>query len=121
MMLRGGQSEIRLRLDPSHLGAIELKLSQGGDGTQITMVATDGRVRDALEAGRNQLRDQLAEAGVDLTQFDVKDQSQRHSQSGDERFVGDSDNDLENSSADVDTAPPTRVTVNSDRIVDQRV
>ena len=120
MMLKGGQSEIRLRLDPSHLGAIELKVSQGGDGTQITMVATDGRVRDALEAGRNALREQLAGEGVELSQFDVSDQSQQHQRQESDGFSDTGDGSLENALVDTETAQQESV-ADPNRLVDQRV
>ena len=127
MMLRNAQPEARLRLDPSHLGTIEMRISQGGDGTQITMVATDGRVRDALEAGQNRLREQLAEQGVELSKFDVSDQSQQESQ----RQQADGQNEGHRTSqgqalADGDSIDGTENRTEpaahaSDRLVDQRV
>ncbi|QGG80249.1 hypothetical protein GH975_06530 [Litorivicinus lipolyticus] len=124
MMLRNAQPEARLRLDPSHLGTIELKVAQGNDGTQITMVATDGRVRDALEAGQNRLRDQLAEQGVSLSQFDVSDQAQqqtaRDSDDQPQTGQGQASADVDSLSDSTDDKSATSLAAN-DRLVDQRV
>lgn len=118
MAQRDGLTEMRVRLDPSHLGHIELKLSQQGDQTQVQLLATDARVREALDAGAMRLRDALSQAGVELSQFDVSDQRREHEQSTSERTpqAEGIDETADELPMDIVQTPAT-----SQRLVDQRV
>lgn len=120
MLVKEGRTEMRVRLDPSHLGHIDLRLSQQGDSTQVQIVATEARVRDALESGQQRLRDQLAQAGVELSQFDVSDQRREQSHSGSsqaqaQNVSGSADD------KDLDEGPISASKTPSNHLVDQRV
>lgn len=118
ILLRDGKTEMRVRLDPSHLGHIDLKLSQQGDQTQVQIVATDARVRDALDSGQLRLRDQLAQAGVELSQFDVSDQRREQGQS-----QGQSESAVREDLVEVaeDTPAEQLSPQPSNQLIDQRV
>ena len=117
LWMHEGKTEMRLRLDPSHLGQIELKFSQQGDQTQLQITATDARVRDALDSGQQRLREQLAQAGVELSQFDVND----HSQGRQQRQSGGSEAEATLTTAVVEDKDEVVVASDSQQLIDQRV
>ena len=118
LLMHEGKTEMRLRLDPSHLGQIELKFSQQGDQTQVQITATDARVRDALDSGQQRLREQLAQAGVELSQFDVND---HHSQGRQQRHSGGSESEATPTAAVVEDKDEMVVAADSQQLIDQRV
>jgi len=60
-----------LRLNPQHLGPLEMHLSMDGDKASIAFSAQHAVVRDALESSLPRLRDMFAGQGMTLVDVDV--------------------------------------------------
>ena len=72
MMADRGLQSATLRLQPEHLGPMEIRISVQDDGSaQVLFSAHHGQTRDALEAAIPRLRDLFAEQGLSLTQANV--------------------------------------------------
>lgn len=67
----GDTSEVRLRLQPQHLGDVSLKLSVSGNTITANIVAQNADVRDMLLSNQQQLARTLSEAGLSLGGFSV--------------------------------------------------
>ena len=82
----GTTSEVRMRLQPEHLGDVSLKLTVTGSTISANIVAQNADVRDMLMQNQQQLARSLAEAGLSLGNFSVDVSggnpgfSQQHSQ-----------------------------------------
>ncbi|MGJ0191079.1 flagellar hook-length control protein FliK [Pantoea sp. RRHST58] len=81
MFTRNGQQNAELRLHPADLGAIQISLKLDNDQAQINMASSHSHVRAALEAALPQLRNALAESGINLGQSQVSSDSFAQSQS----------------------------------------
>lgn len=72
MMADRGLQSATLRLQPEHLGPMEIRISVQDDGSaQVLFSAHHGQTREALEAAIPRLRDLFAEQGLSLTQANV--------------------------------------------------
>jgi flagellar hook-length control protein FliK len=67
----GATSEVRMRLQPEHLGDVSLKLSVTGNTITANIVAQNADVRDMLLSNQQQLARSLSEAGLSLGNFSV--------------------------------------------------
>jgi flagellar hook-length control protein FliK len=67
----GGTSELRLHLQPEHLGDVSLKLTVSGNSISANMIAQNPHVRDVLLANQQQLVRSLSEVGLSLGNFSV--------------------------------------------------
>lgn len=67
----GTTSELRMRLQPEHLGDVSLKLTVTGNTISANIVAQNADVRDMLLGNQQQLARTLAEAGLSLGKFSV--------------------------------------------------
>jgi flagellar hook-length control protein FliK len=67
----GSTSELRLRLQPEHLGDVALKLTVNGNTVSANIVAQNAHVRDVLLANQQQLARSLSDAGLSLGNFSV--------------------------------------------------
>jgi flagellar hook-length control protein FliK len=67
----GTTSEVRMRLQPEHLGDVSLKLTVSGSTISANIVAQNADVRDMLLSNQQQLARTLAEAGLSLGNFSV--------------------------------------------------
>ena len=75
----------RIRLNPAHLGPMEVRIQVQNDQASIQFMSAHGVVRDALEAAVPRLRDMLDANGIDLVDVDVSGQSfaeQQHQAEG---------------------------------------
>lgn len=64
-----------IRLNPAHLGPMEVKVQMHNDQASIQFLASHQAVRDALEAALPRLREMLGSQGVDLVNVDISDRS----------------------------------------------
>jgi len=71
MFNRNGQQTAELRLHPLDLGSIQISLKLDSDQAQLSMVSNHSQVRAALEAAMPQLREALAQNGINLGQTSV--------------------------------------------------
>jgi len=67
----GGSSQVRMQLQPEHLGDVSLKLTVNGNTISANIVAQNADVRDMLLANQQQLARTLSEAGLSLGNFSV--------------------------------------------------
>ena len=67
-----------LRLNPQHLGPIEMEVSMNGDQANVSFTSQHGLVRDALESSIPRLREMLSENGLNLANVNVS----QHGRSG---------------------------------------
>lgn len=71
LMLRGDQQVARLRLDPPHLGPLELRVALNQDQASVALVAQHALVREALEQAIPRLRELLGQQDLQLVDVDV--------------------------------------------------
>jgi flagellar hook-length control protein FliK len=64
-----------IRLNPAHLGPMEVRVQIQNDQASISFTAQHGLVREALEAAIPRLREMLGESGLQLNNVTVSDQS----------------------------------------------
>lgn len=66
----------QLRLNPAHLGPLEVRLSVHHDQTaNVAFLSNHAQVREAVEAALPRLREMLADSGVNLTDANVSSHS----------------------------------------------
>lgn len=78
------QPVAELRLNPPHLGSVEVRIAVQGDQAQVHFQVPSGAVRDAVEAALPRLRDLFTEAGIDLSDVGVSDHPSREQSHADE-------------------------------------
>jgi flagellar hook-length control protein FliK len=71
LMAKNGQSQLRLNLKPPELGGVHLRLSVDHGMVKATLTADNAAAKTALEAGLNDLRQQLAQQGLKLERMEV--------------------------------------------------
>jgi len=76
-------SAASLRLNPQHLGPMEVEVSLDGDKASINFTSQQGMVREALESAIPRLREMLSENGLNLVNVNIsqQDMSRQNSQS----------------------------------------
>lgn len=73
-ILNNQQPGAQLRINPPHLGPLEIKVSVHNDQASISFTAHHAVTADHLEAALPRLREMLAESGLQLAHFDVRQQ-----------------------------------------------
>ncbi|WP_299026661.1 flagellar hook-length control protein FliK [uncultured Thermanaerothrix sp.] len=74
LMVRFDQSNLSLQLYPESLGRIEIRIAHGAEGTRVWMVADHPQTERLLQAGLNDLRQSLAQSGIQLADVTVGQQ-----------------------------------------------
>ncbi|MDH5570277.1 MAG: flagellar hook-length control protein FliK [Gammaproteobacteria bacterium] len=74
-MLNGNFQNAEIKLNPAHLGPMEIKLSVQDDKASIVFVSSHAPVREALDAALPRLREMLEQQGMSLADVDVSDHS----------------------------------------------
>lgn len=69
-----GEQQVELRLHPAELGSLGVTLKLGEHGAQAQFFSAHAQVRQALEQAIPQLREALAEQGIQLGDASVSDQ-----------------------------------------------
>lgn len=69
--VRGDMAEIRIQLKPEHLGEVSMRIAAQNGIVTAQFVAESQRVKEIIEAGFNQLRDALAEQGINIAEIEV--------------------------------------------------
>lgn len=90
-MARNNQSQLRLALKPPELGELTIKLSLREGVLKATLVADSASAKQTLEAGLNELRQQLAQQGLRLERMEVvvsPDAERREAKSGEQGSGG---------------------------------
>ncbi len=68
-----------IKINPAHLGPIEIKVSLNNEQATVSMIASHGATREALEAAIPRLKEAFSDSGLQLADADV---SSSHSDSG---------------------------------------
>ncbi|MEM8547089.1 MAG: flagellar hook-length control protein FliK, partial [Pseudomonadota bacterium] len=77
MIVNSRASGAELRLNPEHLGPIELSIDVDGGETRVQFAAAHALTRDAIEQHLPRLKEMLSEQGLQLTDANVGDLPQR--------------------------------------------
>lgn len=64
-----------IRLNPPHLGPLEVRINMTEEGASVTFSSQHGAVRETVEAALPKLREMLEEQGINLANADVSEQS----------------------------------------------
>ncbi len=72
--------EADVKLNPPHLGPLEIRIALSNDQASINFSTHHGAVKDVIEAALPRLREMLAEGGIQLADANVSDQRQRQPQ-----------------------------------------
>lgn len=91
-MIHGKIHSAEIKLNPAHLGPMEIHVSLNDDQASVSFVSAHAPVREALDAALPRLRDMLEQQGLNLVNVDVS----AHSGSRHETF-GQADNPAHNS------------------------
>lgn len=71
VMVDSERSEVRLNLHPEQLGSVAVKLVLEGAQVKASLTAQDAAVRHVLEANLDQLKNRLADQGLQVTEVHV--------------------------------------------------
>jgi flagellar hook-length control protein FliK len=71
---RGGEQKVEIRLNPPELGPLTVSLKVFEQSTQIQFLSANAQVRGAVEQAIPQLREALAEQGIQLGETSVGEQ-----------------------------------------------
>lgn len=74
-MIGREQQTAELKLNPAHLGPMEIKLTLHQDQASVSLLASNSAVKEALEQALPRLRDMMGQQDIQLVQVDV---GQRH-------------------------------------------
>lgn len=103
VMVKGGFQQAEIKLNPAHLGPLEVKLNVSDDKANISFIAQHAPVRDAIDSAMPRLREMLEEQGLSLVDVDVSTQSEQQQADDDAQQARGSNSDANISDADVDT------------------
>ncbi len=70
--MRGDSGSVHMKLDPEHLGRLDVELSLGDDGLVARILASAPETAAILRADVDRLREALAASGVPLAGVDVR-------------------------------------------------
>jgi len=76
-MVKENILQANIRLNPVHLGPIEVKISTQNDQTSVNFTAQHALTRDAIEQALPKLKEMMAESGLNLAESDVSQESFR--------------------------------------------
>ncbi|MFZ5352080.1 MAG: flagellar hook-length control protein FliK [Bacillota bacterium] len=71
VILKDGKSEMNMKLEPEHLGKLMLKIVVEKGQVEAKFVAESYKVKEAIEANFNQLKDMLQDKGISVQSFSV--------------------------------------------------
>lgn len=83
MSQNGGEQRVELKLHPAELGPLSISLKLGDQGAQAQFLSAHGQVRQILEQSIPQLREALAEQGIELGETMVGEQQAGNGGHGD--------------------------------------
>lgn len=117
MMVKDKVHTAEIRLDPSELGSMQIKISLQQDQMSVQFMVQQGNAKELMEQQMPKLRELLQQQGIELSQGSVQQQNQSSSgQEGGRRTAGGNGTAADAADELVDPAQvPTR---HSDRVVD---
>ncbi len=102
-MLKEGLQEANIRVKPSELGPITIKLSMNNEQLTMSLSATHAATREALEAHIPRIREALAASHVNLGSVEVSDQNlpQQRSETEFAEFSGEREQRFEEQASEL--------------------
>ena len=76
-MIKGGFQQADIKLNPAHLGPMEIKLTLNDDNANVNFVTQHAAVRDAIDAALPRLKEMLEQQGLNLSDANVSTQSEQ--------------------------------------------
>lgn len=70
-MVKTNRSSVRLQLYPEELGHIDLKITTTKNGIGVTMIADSSSTQDALRSDMNNLKQNMQQAGIQLSDLNI--------------------------------------------------
>lgn len=83
LMMKSGIQTADIRLDPAELGQMQVKMSVENDVTSVSFIVQNSQAKELLEKALPQLKEMLAEQGVEMGESSVSQQDQQQQQLGD--------------------------------------
>ena len=115
-MIKGGFQQADIKLNPAHLGPMEIKLTMNDDNANISFVTQHAPVRDAIDAAMPRLKEMLEQQGLNLSDANVSTQSEQKQANTDSQ----QNSDVENGS-DVVNDSAVSAEINQEIVVDMDV
>lgn len=109
-MLNNQQPGAQLRINPPHLGPLEIRVSVHHDQASVTFTAHHAATADHLEAALPRLREMLADNGLQLAQFDVRHQGNGAAPQGGDGNAAGPEGELVAAATDSDDGETVKVT-----------
>ena len=95
IMVKRGFQQAEIKLNPAHLGPLEVKLNMSDDKANISFVTQHAPVKEAIDSAMPRLRDMLEEQGLSLADFDVSTQSEQQQAEDDTQQSFSSSSDID--------------------------
>lgn len=119
MMVKDKVHTAEIRLDPSELGSMQIKISLQQDQMSVQFMVQQSNAKELMEQQMPKLKELLQQQGIELSQGSVQQQNQSSSgQDGGRRTAGGNGMGTTLGSSDELIEPGILPTKNSDRVVD---
>lgn len=103
-MMQGNIQTAELKLNPAHLGPLEVKLSIQDDRASVAFVTGHAQVKEAIDVAMPRLREMLEQQGLDLVDVDVSQYSDTKDEQADGAGQGTDGDGSGSADADQQTA-----------------
>lgn len=80
-----GGGQVRITLNPSYLGDVEIDVRTDGSSVTASVHAANAELREWMRTNENALRQSLADQGLNLDRFVIAEEDADSRQSGDSR------------------------------------
>ncbi len=80
--VKGGETSIRMELNPGELGQIEVQVKHNAQGISVSFITEQSSTGQLLESQSNQLRQSLKDAGVQLMNLNISQHHQPNREGG---------------------------------------
>ena len=90
-----------LRLNPQHLGPLEMQLQMEGDKATLAFTSQHAQVRDALESSLPRLREMFAQNGLNIVDVNVSQQQTGRGDQQDTQSVSSEENSEQTLAEDI--------------------
>lgn len=119
MMVKDKVHTAEIRLDPSELGSMQIKISLQQDQMSVQFMVQQGNAKELMEQQMPKLKELLQQQGIELSQGSVQQQNQSSSgQDGGRRTAGGTGSGNGQALSEELTEPVVLPTKTTDRVVD---
>lgn len=96
-----------IRLDPPHLGSIEISIDIDGDKTSVSLVTSNAQVREAISQTLEQLRQTLLQNGSVSVDLNLSDKQQEQHQKTQDEKIAENDSIIDAAAQDAENKQST--------------